>query len=301
MKFDLEPGKYIVAVSGGVDSVALLHFLHSTFQLPASNFHFIVAHFDHGIRSDSQLDEQLVDEITKQFGLEFVSQKGELGVDASEAASRAARYAFLRNTKKQYAATAIITAHHQDDMIETMIINMMRGTGRKGLSSLRSTNEIIRPFLAITKKDILNYAIENKLTWREDSTNADTQYARNHIRAHVLPRFTTGQREQLLQHIHSSQRINQHLDVQLTHYLHIHPARDTLDRKLLAQLPHNVTKEVLASWLRSHGLRGFDAKTLERLAVAVKTAQIGVLVDVFAGCQLDMTNDNHIVLRTTGR
>jgi tRNA(Ile)-lysidine synthase len=153
----------------------------------------------------------------------------------------------------------------------------------------------------MSKTDIIKYARQHNLTWREDSTNTDTQYARNHIRAHVLPRFTVTQREQLLQHIHSSQHINQRLDVQLIHYLHTHPARERLDRKLLVQLPHNVTKEVLASWLRSHGLRDFDAKTLERLAVAVKTAQTGVLIDVFAGRQLDVTNDNHIVLRAIGR
>src|SRR5688572_27728765 len=133
MKINVAPGKYIVAVSGGVDSMVLLHLLsqHSQSEL-------IVAHFDHGIRPDSAEDRKLVEKTAKKYGLEFVYREGELGPGASEAEAREARYGFLQIIKVKHNAKAIVTAHHQDDMLETAIINMLRGTGRKGLSSLVS-------------------------------------------------------------------------------------------------------------------------------------------------------------------
>ena len=83
---------------------------------------------------------------------------------------------------KDHDAAAIITAHHQDDVIETSIFNLLRGTGRKGLTSLRSSNGLIRPLLGVTKNQIQQYAVEHNLTWREDSTNAQLKYSRNKIR-----------------------------------------------------------------------------------------------------------------------
>src|SRR5437764_343012 len=128
-----KPGKYVVAVSGGVDSVALLDMLARSDDLK-----LVVAHFDHGIRKDSAKDRKFVEDLAKNYDLPFVYEEGHLGSGTSEAVARGARYDFLHRVKKSHGAQAIITAHHQDDVLETAIINLLRGTGRKGLTSLTS-------------------------------------------------------------------------------------------------------------------------------------------------------------------
>src|SRR4051794_16456164 len=131
MKIYVGPGKYVVAVSGGVDSVGLLDLLRMD-----PGVKLTVSHFDHGIRDDSHLDRAHVQALARRYQLPFVYDKGALGPGASEAEARTARYQFLDNVKTKTGAHAIVTAHHQDDVLETAIINLLRGTGRKGLSSL---------------------------------------------------------------------------------------------------------------------------------------------------------------------
>jgi len=167
-------GRYVVAVSGGVDSVVLLDKLsrHDDLQL-------VVAHFDHGIRDDSGEDADFVSGLAGLYGLPFEVCHEQLGKGASEELARNRRYNFLRSVAKKYDSR-IITAHHSDDAIDTIAINMTRGTGWRGLAVLDS--DIIRPLLDISKQDILNYAIEHHLEWNEDSTNASDAYLRNRIR-----------------------------------------------------------------------------------------------------------------------
>src|SRR5438132_889977 len=127
MDIALEPGTYIVAVSGGVDSMVLLDLLRTKPELK-----LIVAHYDHGMRPNSTADRQLVQAVSKHHGLTFIYDQGKLG-NASEATARRARYDFLHQVREASQARAIITAHHQDDLLETAILNILRGTGRRGL------------------------------------------------------------------------------------------------------------------------------------------------------------------------
>src|SRR5690348_16932946 len=113
MDISIKPGKYIVAVSGGVDSMVLLNLLAKSKGLD-----LIIAHFEHGIRSDSKEDLELVRAAAAHYGLPFVWEHGHLGPNASEAAAREARYTFLRRVRAEHAAKAIVTAHHQDDLLE---------------------------------------------------------------------------------------------------------------------------------------------------------------------------------------
>ena len=140
MKAELKPGKYVLAVSGGVDSIVLLDLLAK--EIERDNL--VVAHFDHGIRQGSATNREFVEGLAKNYGLEFFYEEGELGAKASEALARTKRYEFLNKIKKQTESDAIITAHHQDDVLETIIINLLRGTGRKGLSSLKNHPELVR-------------------------------------------------------------------------------------------------------------------------------------------------------------
>lgn len=286
MKIQLEPGRYVVAVSGGVDSVVLLDMVR---QLP--DVKLIVAHFDHGIREDSAEDRRFVQQMAMQHKLPFTFSEGKLGPGASEDQARRARYAFLEQVRNAADARAIILAHHQDDAIETAIINLLRGTGRRGLSSLRERQGIARPLLHATKRQLRAYALARGLEWREDSTNQDVAYLRNYVRLKLLPRFTIEQRKKLLTLINSMAETNQQLDTQLVNYLHVQPSRGVLSRKTFVHLPHNVAREVMASWLRHQGVRGFDSKALERLVVAAKTAKPGTFTDALLGYSLRIGKD----------
>lgn len=184
---------WIVAVSGGVDSVVLLDMLVAS---AAANF--VVAHVDHGIRSDSQEDAALVARVAEEYGLPYESTQLKLGADASEELARTARYEWLDGIREKYGASAVATAHHQDDVIETIILNMQRGTGWRGLCSLRETVTRKRPMLNLSKESIVSYAIERGLEWREDSTNDDVRYRRNYIRHGIMPKLDSAAKRKLI-------------------------------------------------------------------------------------------------------
>lgn len=178
-----------MAVSGGVDSVVLLDILSRQ-----NDSELIVAHFDHGIRDDSHLDAEFVKSLANKYGLKFESRREELGPKASEELARDRRYGFLRELAGKYDAK-IVTAHHIDDVIETIAINLLRGTGWRGLSVLDS--DIIRPLTDKTKSDLVKYAKENGLDWRDDITNSGDKYLRNRVRKNLL-KFNDDLKFQLL-------------------------------------------------------------------------------------------------------
>lgn len=167
--------KYIVAVSGGVDSMVLLDMMAQD-----KNHELIVAHFDHGIRPDSHLDTALVKEAAQRYGLLFETRREELGKRASEELARNRRYAFLRELAKKHDAV-IATAHHLDDLVETVAINFTRGTGWRGLAALDS--DILRPLIDTEKATLIAYARKNGIEWREDPTNQTDAYLRNRVRS----------------------------------------------------------------------------------------------------------------------
>jgi tRNA(Ile)-lysidine synthetase-like protein len=284
---ELQPGTYVVAVSGGVDSMALLNMLHK--ERP--DLKLVVAHLDHGIRTDSHLDRKLVQEHASAYGLPFVHHQAKLGPGASEAVARRARYDFLHKVRQATNAQGIITAHHQDDMLETAIHNLLRGTGRRGLSSIKSSDGIIRPVLHLPKPALKQHAETHGLAWREDSTNQDTKYKRNYIRQHILPKFSDEKREQLLTIIHRMRELNDEIDAHLINHLHVRLDNDQLDRKWFIHMPHDVAKEVMHAWLRRHKIKNIDKKTLERLVVAAKTFPHGARTDVDGRHALWMQKD----------
>lgn len=286
MNIRVRAGKYVVAVSGGVDSVVLLDLL-----VKKPKLELVVAHFDHGIRDDSAEDRKLVQKLAKHYDVPVVYRSGKLGPKASEATARQARYKFLHQVKEEQGAKAIITAHHQDDMLETAIINMLRGTGRKGLSSLISTKELVRPMLQWTKRDVLEYAREHKLAWYEDSTNADERYLRNYIRKNIMSRFTEPDRQDLLRRVENAGKINVQIDHLLDEDLDKQPAKDELDRAWYLQLPYTVAKEFMAAWLRRNGILNFDRTLIDHLVVAAKTASPGKLADVDVKHNLQFSKD----------
>lgn len=275
MRINVGVGTYVVAVSGGVDSMVLLDVLR---RHPGTKL--IVAHFDHGIRPDSAEDRKLVQAAAQKHGLTFVYETASLGPGASEAAAREARYEFLERARRASGAKAIITAHHQDDLLETAIINMLRGSGRRGLTSLKSTDRLVRPMLSHTKERLRDYAQVHAIPWREDPTNTDTKYIRNYVRHNILPKFSAGERAQLLILLEQLKETNKELDEHVISLLHVQPALNELNRAWFIQLPHDVSREVVHAWLGRHGARNITKKTIERLVAAMKTGRTGQQIDI---------------------
>jgi len=270
--------------------MALLHALWQSAADPAAGLSLVVAHFDHGIREDSAQDRQLVAAVARDYGLDYVYDEGFLGAGASEARAREARYGFLEQVRVVHDADAIITAHHQDDVVETALLNMLRGTKGRGLGSLRSAGKRVRPLLGVTKADIIAYATEHTLRWREDSTNQDERYVRNYVRRNVVPKMSLSQREQLLQTVHHAQVLQAEIDQLLLP----HSQSGQLDRRWFIALPHVVAREAMAAWLRQNSV-AFNRRTIERLVVFAKTALPGKAASVDAGHTLTARKD-HIIL-----
>ncbi len=267
----IAPGHYVAAISGGVDSMTLLDILR---QIPAVTI--TVAHFDHGIRPDSRADRLLVAAAAKRYKIPFVYAEGNLGTATSEDTARKARYDFLRSVKKNTKADGIITAHHFDDVLETVTHNLFRGTGRKGMSSLKSIDGIIRPLLHLPKQHLTEYALKNNLLWHEDTTNLDLRIRRNYIRRQVLQRvreLSPEKFEQLKQITRRQADLNHAIDNELRTILHMQPDTASLHRNDVAMLPHAVARELVGEWLRTNGKREFDRRHLEKATIAIKTAR----------------------------
>lgn len=278
MEVDLpKPGKYVLAVSGGVDSMVLFDILarHDGIEM-------VVGHVDHGIRTESSRDRQFVQHYAHELGLVFEYCEAELGPNASEAKAREVRYKFLNEIKAKHKARAIITAHHQDDVLETAILNLLRGTGRKGLSSLSSRQNVMRPLLNITKAELIDYAKQHSLDWHEDPTNQDTKYLRNYIRKNIISKINLKQRRQLLEIINSTKKVNDELDTLLVKCLSNNRSKQVLDRNLIDKLSHDAGLEILATWFRQCNVP-FDRQAVERVLITTKTFMPAKRVDVSAG------------------
>ncbi len=283
--------RYILAVSGGVDSVVLLDMLASG-KLPAISSapsdEIIVAHFDHGIRNDSAEDARFVETLAKKYGFLFESKREELGARASEEVARERRYAFLRELAKRHNAT-IMTAHHADDVVETIAINFVRGTGWRGLAVLDSPG-IVRPLLDVSKSELIRYANEQKLDWHEDSTNSDTRYLRNTVR-------------QQLTHIDPDVRLL--LGLYRNRQVFLKKEIDTETQKLIGSAPYsrylltNVSdragRELLrAIFLRESGI-SLTRPQLARALHAVKALKAGKRFEAAAGLTIRLTKGEFVV------
>jgi tRNA(Ile)-lysidine synthetase-like protein len=282
-KINLDSGLYIVAVSGGMDSVVLLDLLSKN-----KNLDIVVAHFDHGIRKESANDADFVTKLAKKYGLKLILGKGKLGGDVSEDKARKARYDFLFEVLNSEKAKAIITAHHQDDVVETVIFNILRGTGRKGITALSNQSEILRPMLEITKNEILDYAKQNKLAWVEDSTNLDTKYTRNWIRHVLLPKVGDDKKEQIIQLNRSHQPINIEVDEAISSII---GAKEKIKRTKLLNLPYLISCEVVAGWLRENGLPEFDKKTIDRIVRGIRTLPTGKTIEIYGKNQVRLDQE----------
>jgi len=274
-----EPGRYVVAVSGGVDSVVLLHMLK---QQP--DLELIVAHFDHGIRDDSAEDARFGEELAGSYGLAFETRREELGKQASEELARDRRYAFLRTIADKYKAR-LVTAHHSDDAIETIAINLSRGTGWRGLAALDS--DVARPLLHMGKSEIIDYARTHNLDWHEDSTNASDAYLRNRVRRKTssLPADEKRQLLGLRAHQLGSKKL---IDEEV--------------RKLVGEGPSysryfftHVSDSVAIECLRLMTMARLTRPQLIRSLLAIKTMKPGSVFEAGSSVRFRFTSRNFVI------
>ncbi len=183
----------LLAVSGGVDSMVMIDLFHK------AGFSFAIAHCNFGLRNEeSEQDEAFANKIAKCYKAEIyighlnpAQYASEYGISIQMAA-RELRYNWLETIRSKNGFSSIATAHHKDDSIETLLLNLIKGTGIRGLHGiLPKQNCIIRPLLFAFRKDIEHYAISNNIQYREDTTNRSLKYERNYLRHQVIPALET--------------------------------------------------------------------------------------------------------------
>lgn len=177
--------RVLVAVSGGMDSMTLLHLFHSCAQ--DLGVMVMAAHFDHAMRAGSAGDAAFVANVCEQWGIPLASERTREPL-RNEAEARAARYRFLMRTQAQSGGQRIATAHHANDQVETVLFRLMRGAGLRGLSGIPlRRGAIIRPLLRFDKRDLERYAAQHGIDYRDDESNQSNRFARNRIRRTLLP------------------------------------------------------------------------------------------------------------------
>lgn len=276
--------RYLLAVSGGVDSVVLLD------RLAKSGEHeLIVAHFDHGIRPDSAADARFVGALAKKYGLPFITKREELGKEASEELARDRRYRFLRAAAKEHNAR-LVTAHHSDDVIETIAINSVRGTGWRGLAVLDAP-DITRLLLTKTKQEIRDYALEHRLEWVEDSTNSETKYLRNRIRLKTTSLLPYEDKRTILNAWQRQLLLKQEIREEAERLLEA----NSQSRYFFTHIDLSVACELLRILIRKEARVGITRPQAGRVLMAVKTAKPGSRYDVAEGIYLQFTARTFIV------
>lgn len=184
----IEPGDVVVvAVSGGADSVALLHLLR--FLLVRWELRLVAAHYDHAMRTESTADADWVAGLCEAWGVPLERERSRHEL-RSEAEARTARYRFLHDVADRHAADRLALAHHADDQAETVLFHAVRGTGLRGLAGIpERRGRIVRPLLPFRRADVMEYLLAARLSYRLDPTNLSGRYVRNRLRNEVIPRL----------------------------------------------------------------------------------------------------------------
>ena len=181
----------IIGVSGGADSMTLLHILLKVRE--ATHFNIVCAHVNHGMRKESDDEKVMVEQFCKinNVGFEYMKIE-EYSDDNFHNEARTIRYGFFESLLKKYNSKYLLTAHHGDDLIETVLMRLVRGStlkGYAGFSKMKCEKEyyVLRPLIYVTKDQILEYAKTNKIQYAVDKSNDKDTYTRNRYRKYVIP------------------------------------------------------------------------------------------------------------------
>ena len=275
--------RLLVAVSGGPDSVALLHLLNDLRE--EFHLHLEVAHLQHGIRGeDAREDVRFVAELAAKLGLRFHLKEISLprlvsaaGKGNLEALARDERYRFFADVVGAHGLGKVAVAHTQDDQAETVLMRFLRGAGMTGLAGMAPLHRmesigseslsgltVIRPLLAVSKTEILDYLAEKHQAYRLDQTNQDTTLLRNWIRLELLPKISERVDGRLNERLRQQAELLRDEDAALAtlarHKLAELRAADRLPRQALLAEPKAIQRRLLRLWIESvrGNLRGLD-------------------------------------------
>lgn len=181
--------KYLLAVSGGVDSIVMTQLFYEL------GIDFEIAHCNFQLRGvDSDADERLVSIIANRLNKKIhikrfdTLKQAETEKVSIQMIARSLRYEWFQELSQNLGFDFIVTAHHKNDLTETILLNLCKGTGHAGLVGIKSINEnILRPLLIFEKNEIINFAENHQLKWRDDASNSSDAYQRNHLRLNVIP------------------------------------------------------------------------------------------------------------------
>ena len=284
----LKDKKLLLAVSGGVDSMVLMHLfqqLHYDIAIAHCNFQL------RGLESDGdELFVQVKSEKLQvksyciRFDTESYSKENKLSI---QLAARKLRYNWFQELLSENQLDYLVTAHHLDDNVETFLINFIRGTGLDGLTGIPPQNEnIIRPLLPFSRAEIENYALENKIQWREDSSNASDKYFRNKLRHDIVPilkELNTGFLDSFQNTLHHLQQAESLVEdaSNLVYEKVVEQKDNQLEIHLKALLQFKNYKAYLYQWLKTYGFSAWN--------------DIYDLVDAQSGKQV--FSETHILLK----
>lgn len=256
--------KVLLAVSGGVDSMVMLSLT------AAAGYRFGVAHCNFSLRGkESDEDEALVEREATRLGVEFFNRRFDTTAEmertgeSMEMAARRLRYEWFRELCDEHGYTVIAIAHHVNDSIETFFINMLRGTGLRGLTGINTQlGRVVRPVMFATRRDLHDYAVAHHIPFREDSSNRSTKYLRNKVRLglvpmlkEIKPQFTTIMRRNISRLSQAQEFITASVEIIKQEVIEHNNGIDTLYvNRIASSLPRNyVIYEILSS---TYGFKG---------------------------------------------
>ena len=270
----------LIGVSGGRDSVALLHLL-----LGAGFKKLVVCHLDHGLRAESREDARFVAALAKQLGLKLASARVNVAALAKrkkqslETAAREARYAFFARVARAEKCPRLFLAHHADDQAETFLFNLFRGSSAAGLAGMRLlatrtfgavTLQIARPLLGMWREEIDAYIAEHAITFREDSSNTDPRHTRNRMRHEIIPAIERALGRDIRRAVWRAAEILRDEDDFLASRPELRDLPETLETSALRARPVALQRRIIHAWLKAQGVAdvGFaEVETVRSLLV----------------------------------
>jgi tRNA(Ile)-lysidine synthase len=272
--------KFLVGVSGGCDSMVLLHLLHRAgFQK------LVVCHLNHALRGKAaQADAKLVERTAAQLGypcrLDTVNVRdlAKQQQQSIETAARVARHAFFLRCAKAERTKDIFLAHHADDQAETILMNVLRGsslrglTGMKSMTTLANSLRLLRPFLEVRRETLRELAVNERIRFRDDASNDSSEYVRNRIRLELLPLGADILQRDVVESLLRLAETVREDEAALVQMTSAFICGETLRTKDLLAQPVAIQRRVLNDWLQSHQVPEISFRWIERIRSLMQPA-----------------------------
>lgn len=270
--------RYLLGLSGGRDSVVLLHWL-----LTLGYRRLIACHFEHGLRGHAgKADARFVERLAQKHGLDFELGSARIAKAAAETkrsietAAREERMAFFQRVASRRRCRTIFLAHQADDQVETFLMNLLRGAGRRGLGAMRERSshgrlEVVRPLLGVWRSEIDEYISEHRLKFREDSTNQELHARRNRTRHRIVPWLEKEFGRKVRTNLWRAASILAEEEAFLDEFL---PDEEEnalfLEVRRLRDLPVALQRRTIRRWLRGHEVSEVGFDLIERVRVLLE-------------------------------